>query len=252
MKKYLALLLALAMCFALCACGGKSADPAGSEAAEEVQEVETSTSNQDFPEVLSALEGNTWYFNGGGDAILNCITFDCENAVIEQVSFDGNGKHDGGRNSYPFKIDDENLVVNVNDMTELTIPYTLSDGAIALGNQDYYTIEEIEAGLQGVWYLDSKDSYSHVQYAIQISNGEVVSESEAQSLLAAGEYYYYGPSYDPGYQSTYTLNFGGFDTEMSHGSSWFWNVIGGTVTLLHYDKVCTPIDGLPGENGYTW
>ena len=142
--------------------------------------------------------------------------------------------------------------MNVNDLSELSIPYSLSDGAITLGNQDYYTIEEIEAGLQGCWYLDYKDSSSHVQHAIQINNGEVISESEAQSLLAAGEYYYYGPAYDPRYQSTYTLNFGGFDTEMPHGSGWFWNVVDGQVVMLRYDKVCTPIDSLPGENGYTW
>lgn len=250
MKKWTALLLALVMCFALCACGGKDAAPAGSEA-EKVQK-EAETSNQDYPEVLSALEGNTWYFNGGSNTILNRITFAGENATIEQVSFDGNGKHDGGSNTYSFKIDDANIVVNVNDLSELSIPYSLSDGAITLGNQDYYTIEEIEAGLQGFWYLDYQDSYSHAQHAIQINNGEIVSESESQSAFSPDEYFYYGPAYDPSYQSTYTMNFGGFDTQMAHGSNWFWNVIDGKVTLLRYDKVCTPTDGLPGENGYTW
>ena len=249
MKKLTALLLALVMCLSLCACGGNDAASAGS-AAEEGPEVEAS--NHDYTEVLSALDGNTWYFNGGSQTILNRITFNGESAVLEQVSFDGNGKHDGGSNSCAFEVTDDNIVVNVNDLSELTIPYQLSDGTIKLGNQDYYTIEEVEAGLQGFWYLDSQSRYGHTQYTIQIDNGSVTSESVAESAFSSDEFFYYGPAYDPAYQSTYILNFGGFDTEMIHGNNWFWNIINGTVTLLHYDSVCTPTDGFPGEYGYTW
>ena len=82
--------------------------------------------------------------------------------------------------------------------------------------------------------------------SIYFNNGKVVSENAALAYgSTSGEYYYYGP-----YEGSYTLNFGGLDTDMSHGSEWFFNIVDGKVVVINYDHVCKPADKLPGEKGY--
>jgi hypothetical protein len=106
----------------------------------------------------------------------------------------------------------------------------------------------VDAGLQGYWEVRTSSSFGENEYHIYFDNGSVQSESAAESLFGSnGEYFYYGP-----YTGTYTLNFGGLDTEMDHGDNWFFNIIDGTVTLLHYATVCSPSYGFPGQYGYSF
>lgn len=207
---------------------------------------------KDYSEVKTALAEGTWYFNGGSDTVLNNISFSEEEATIGQVYYDGNGKHDNGSAAYSYALDDENITVTMADENELKIPYTLDNGAVKLGSGDYYIIEEIDAGLQGYWKMRKSEVLlgmkSENEKNIYINDGKVISEKASLAMGSdSGEYYYYGP-----YEGTYTLNFGGFDTDMSHGNEWFFNIIDGKVTLLNYDTVCTPSDKLPGENGYSF
>lgn len=206
---------------------------------------------QQYGDVVNALDGNTWYFNGGSDTILNSISFADGGATIAQVSFDGNGSHDNGSNTYSYTLDDANITVTLNDGSNLTIAYTISDGAITLGENEYFSPEEVDAGLQGFW----TESGSSVlggsnEYNIQIDNGNISSESASEAIgYGNGAYYYYGP-----YTGTYTLNFGGFDTDMYHGKDYFFNIIDGEVKLLHFDTVCSRSDitQFPGEDGYSF
>ena len=62
---------------------------------------------QKYGPVLQALNGKTWLFNGGSNTILNKISFTDEEAEIAQVSYDGNGKHDNGSNTFAFTVDDK-------------------------------------------------------------------------------------------------------------------------------------------------
>ena len=205
---------------------------------------------QKYGPVLQAINGKTWVFNGGSDTILNKISFTDEEAEIAQVYYDGNGKHDNGSSTYSFTVDDSKILITMADGSEMEIPYTLDGDSINLEKDKYFTMEEIDAGIQGYWNLRSTNNLlgnnSTVEHNIYFNDGKVTSERAAEAYGGApGEYYYYGPE-----TGSYTLNFGGIDTEMRHCSDLFYNIIDGKVTVLHYDSVCTPYDHLPGENGY--
>lgn len=208
---------------------------------------------QKYGPVLEALEGRTWVFNGGSDTILNGISFEGEEARISQVYYDGNGKHDNGTNACAFTVDDKNILITMTDGSEMEIPYTMDGNELSLEKDKYFTMDQIEEGIQGYWnnrssFRDIFGKKSSSEHNICFDNGKVSSESATEASGGApGEYYYYGP--DTG---SYTLNFGGIDTEMPHGNDWFYNIIDGKVTILHYDKVCTPYDHFPGENGYNF
>lgn len=203
---------------------------------------------QQYGDVIEALTADTWYFNGGDDTTLNSISFTDAEATIGQVYFDGNGKHDNGSNSYAYVLDDAGISLTMADGSTLDIAYTTDGDSISLGDGEYFTADEINADIQGYWTMSNSESWGTTEKNIYFNSGSVVSEkaSEAQGY-DDGSYYYYGP-----YEGTYTINFGGFDTEMSHGSEWFFNIIDGKVTVLNYDHICTPSDGLPGEDGYSF
>ena len=219
-----------------------------------VTQCDGAIAREKYGDVFDALAGNTWFYNGGNDTTLNRISFENDSASIAQVYFDGNGKHDNGSSECSYTVDDTNVIVSMSDGSELKIAYNLSEGKISLGDNEYYTLEEIDSGLQGYWKVKSSmilnGRQSKNEYNIFFDNGKVVSESAALAnnpYYPDGYYNYFGP-----YEGTYKLNFGGFDTEIMHGGDWFFNIIGGKVTVLYYDHVGTPSDGLPGQNGYSF
>ena len=205
---------------------------------------------QTYADVFVALDGNTWFYNGGADTVLNGITFSAEEATIAQVYFDGNGKHENGSDTYPYIVNDQNIVLTMADGAELAIPYALADGEVKLGNNDYFSTKEVDEGLQGCWNVRTSGSAfgskTVSDKSILFDDGKVVSEKASLAYGSTnGDYYYYGP-----YEGNYTLNFGGLDTDMSHGNEWFFNIIDGKVVVLNYDHVCQPSEKLPGEDGY--
>lgn len=205
-----------------------------------------------YGEVVAALSKNVWYFNGGADNVMNAITFSDSAATISQVSYDGNGKHEGAVNAYPYTLDDNTITVTLADGSPLAIPYTRSGDGVALGEGSYMTPDDIVSGLQGFWVLDDNGAYGHSIHYVHIE-GDIITSEKASAALdgAPGDYYWYGGD---GYSASYQLNLGGFDTTMRHGKEWFFNVIDGKATLIHYGKVCSPaeISELPGEKGYSF
>lgn len=205
-----------------------------------------------YGNVVNALAENTWYFNGGGDSVLNALTFSDASATIAQISYDGNGKHTGDDNLFAYTIDDAEISIVLADGSTLAIPYTYADGAVVLESGTYFTAEDIIDGLQGFWTLDDNNSFGHSIHNVYINGNQITSEKATEARNGApGEYFWYGGD---GYTGTFTLNFGGIDTDMKHGSEWFFNVIDGKPMLLHYDNVCSRanITRLPGENGYSF
>ena len=202
---------------------------------------------------VDVADGYTWYFNGGNDTTLNSIRFTSDSAVISQVSFDGNGNHYNGSKNYNYTVDAENVSVTLADGSNLVIPYKINEKTVAIGNGEYYTIEQIDAAIQGCWNIRVSNSILGMRtvsdYSILFANGTVVSEKASLAYGGTnGEYYYYGP-----YQGTYKLNnMGGLDTDMSCNNEWFFNIIDGKAVIIHYDSVCSPSAGLPGENGYSF
>lgn len=220
------------------------------DSADKIQAANKELMYKNFGDVLTALDGNTWFFNGGSDTILNGISFSGEEATIAQVYFDGNGKHDNGSNTYAYIVNDKNVVVTMADGTELEISYALANGEVTLGEKEYFSLKEVEEGIQGYWNTRNSSTVlgtkTVTDKSIYFNNGKVVSETASLANgSTSGEYYYYGP-----YEGSYTLNFGGLDTDMSHGSEWFFNIVDGKVVVINYGHVCKPADKLPGEKGY--
>lgn len=216
----------------------------------EVTEIATPDAEK-YGDVIHALTENTWYFNGGADTILDAITFTDSVATISQVYFDGNRKHENGVNDFAYTLDDTVITVTLEDGSPLSIPYTYEEGVLTLDTETYLTQEDIIAGLQGFWTVETSFLGRHIYYA-HIEGNVITTENAASALnRAPGSYYWYGGD---GYTGSFQLNFGGFDSEMQHAEDWFFNVINGKAVLLLFDSVCTPVNitKLPGQYGYSF
>ena len=201
-------------------------------------------------EVKAKLSGNTWYYNGGSDTVLNVVTFTEENATISQVTFDGNGAHEESAGDFEYSVDGSNVVITMADGSETSIPYTLEGEDFKLGGGDYYTLEEVDAGIQGIWstgkYTSTVVGRSMASLQeIQFNDGKV---SAQNATVAEGNPAYYNV-YDP---TSYTLGNGTLQTEMMHGSSWYFNIIGGSPTILYYDRVCQPADAFSDVTKFSY
>ena len=199
-----------------------------------------------YSDVFAVISANTWFFNGGGDAILNYMDFKEDKVSIGQVYFDGNGLQDNGINDFSYTISDSEIVIST-DGDNLSIPYNIADNEIVLGTGEYFSSEQIEEGLQGYWKY-SYDSFGKKEGYLLVDQGTLKSESaSAASGGAPGDYYYYGP-----YDGSYTLGIGCFETDLFQGSYWHYNIIDGVPTVLYFDHVCVPADSFAGENGYSF
>lgn len=203
---------------------------------------------KNYDDVKAKLSGNTWYYNGGSDTILNMISFGDESATINQISFDGNGAHDEGGNEFAYTIDDSNIVVTMADESEFTIPYTLDGDTFTLGNGDYFTLDEVDAGIQGIWTSKRTQTIAGKTLTsesdIEFKDGMVSSQNGTTAYDGDGFYY---NVYKP---TSYSLGNGTLETDMMHGNSWFFNIIGGEPTILYYDHVCSRIDKMPDAENY--
>lgn len=178
-----------------------------------------------YGDVITLLQGETWFFNGGNDITLNCLTFSDTAATIQQITFnDKEGDHDNGTTENPYVVDADHVVLTLVSGEELIIPYTVNEGTVKLGSGDYFTKVEVQDRLQGLWVR--KDAFSFMGIKgykedwIQF-DGENVSWASIGNSCA-------GP-----YKGTYTLNNGSFDTDMYGGSLWYFNIIDGDVAVLH-------------------
>lgn len=206
-----------------------------------------SANREAFKEVFEMISAETWVFNGGEDTILNHITFKEDTAAVGQVYFDGNGIHDNGVNECPYEIDNDSIIITLDDGGELDIQYAVSDDSIILGEGDYFTLSQVDDGLQGYWKY-SYDSFGKKEGYLLVDHGTLKSESASTASGGApGDYYYYGP-----YEGSYTLGIGFFETDLFKGSNWYFNIIDGVPTVLYYEHVCVPADGFAGENGYSF
>ncbi len=225
---------------------GSSGQGTSAEAGSAANENTASENREAYSDVYAAISKNTWLFNGGGDTLLNYIDFKEDKASVGQISIDGNGAHDNGSNEYAYTISDTDITVTT-DGGELVIPYSLSGQEISLGKGEYLSMSQVEEGLQGYWKY-SYNSFGKQEGYLLVDHGKLKSESATEAAGgSSGEYYYYGP-----YEGSYTIGLGCFETDMFKGSSWFYNIIDGTPTILKYDHVCKPAEGFPGEDGYSF
>lgn len=204
-----------------------------------------------YGDAIGLLEGNTWYFNGGSDTVLKCLTFEDGVAKITEVTFDGNGRHEAKANELDYTIDDSQISLILKDGSEMAIPYTVKKSSITLGDGEYFSAEQIDEGLQGYWKLTAEENplgskVVKYEYNWHIADGKMTYQYANEGLnLAPGEYYYLDPATAP-----YKLTLGGFDSNLGHSREFGFNIIDGKVALLRYDHVASPADGMPDVNSY--
>ncbi|MBQ9065457.1 MAG: DUF5067 domain-containing protein [Blautia sp.] len=196
-----------------------------------------------YESLKSQLIDHSWYFNGGDNLTLDALTFRDTACYVEQMKFDGNGKHPGNSLEYFYYFTDTDVVLYSNESEIEKIPYYLEGDIIHLSYGKYLTPEQVHEDLKGYWTL----RYSGSEYNILIQDAYIEYESAKQSSFNPDDYFYYGP-----YSGMYLMNFGGFETEMMHGGDFFYNVINGKGTLLYYSHVCSPGSGMKGQYGYSF
>lgn len=196
--------------------------------------------------VVEAMEGQVWYYNGGSKTKLNSISFDKTSATVVKIVHDGNGKHESGRGSYPYEVGKKCITVKVDDK-DLVINYTLKDGVLSLEKNQYLSKDQVAKGLEGYWNSLEKryilEKLYVEEYNVYIKNGKL--KFEHAFLHTDGESYDY---YEPETISLENV----FAEDDINGPHYYFNIIDGKPTLLHYDNVCKSVKlkKLPGFHGY--
>ena len=120
-----------------------------------------------------------------------------------------------------------------------------------MGEGDYFTPDEVDAGLQGYWSLKEESSFSNKdsEDIYYFNNGKLTYEYAAESFWNADEYFYYGP-----FSGTYKITSDGIsattnNTNITRDRMFGFNIINGKVTLLIAGTPCKPCSGFKGEYG---
>ncbi len=198
--------------------------------------------------VKDNLNGNTFYYNGGTINSLNGLIFNDGKVTMKHVFFDGNGKHNEKDVEYEYNVDKDKITINNSD--KLVIAYKIDGDTIILGDgKTYFSENDVQENLKGYWNSTESDfilgMITKNQYNVYIEDDKITYEYAALAYNSVNDYYYYGP-----YYGEYKLNFGEIEADTEYDGNFFFNIIDGEVTLLHFDNVCTKSDGLPGEDGY--
>lgn len=216
--------------------------------------IDTATSKilyKTYGDVIDLLNEGAWFFNGGSDHIVTRLLFSYETATITTITFDGNGRHDGSNNFYAYTLDDKEITIKNKGSVYRVIPYSVKDGKLKLGEGDYFTPDEVDAGLQGYWSLKEKSSSTNKgsEDIYYFNNGKLTYEYAAESFWSADEYFYYGP-----YSGTYKITSDGIsattnNTDIIRDRMFGFNIINGKVTLLIAGTPCKTCSGFKGEYG---
>lgn len=215
------------------------------------EETDTAWSEQ-YADVLQALSAGTWFFNGGSDAAVNRLQFENNKAVITQFYSDGDGFSNLGNSYLPYTINETAVIITLADGSELVISYQKDADGFLLGNGEYLTPEEVDAGLQGYWGLREKKvvmnlGESEFEYIFYFDNGKVVYEYANEAYGHPGQYYYTGPN-----TGTYTMDENGFNVDAKNNWQFAFNVIDGKAVFVRCGSVSSPVTGFKGQNGYSF
>lgn len=207
-----------------------------------------------YDDVIERLMQKIWYHNGGSDTKLERVTFRRGKGSIEEIYFDKKGRHSNGTIDFKYMLDDSTITMTFDDGGEQAIAYRKTKNSVKLGDGEYLTQKQVERDLRGCWQQPYAKRVLEMTTrgirSVQIRKKHIKYEYAATSpRVAYGQYYFYGP-----YRGEFTLGTGCFETDMTYGDEWFFNVIDGKGTLLHLDKICTRVelDELPGEDGYVF
>lgn len=194
-----------------------------------------------FEKEKAALNDTKWFSAVETSNSVVVWDFYEESLQRSKYFFDGNGIHDSDKDTAEYELEKDIIKVKFED-EELLIPYTFENDEIRLEQGKYFSVQDIEDGIQGCWTLHKKSN----EYNVQFNAGTMINESAARAYTGDG-YYYYGPN-----EGAYTVGNGKFETEAKHGGEYFFNVYDGKVNLYHYGEQMTSSNGLPGEDGYVF
>lgn len=205
-----------------------------------------------YGDVIQLMTEGVWFYESDADLSVNKISFTQEFANISQFTSTGNGITSSGNAEFSYIVDASNITVYLADGSEMVVPYAVENDGLKLGSGEYYTIEQIDAALQGYWTSRESDNVLGIstngEYNISIDNGTIKYEKAAEAFGGRnGEYYYYGP-----YEGTYAITTNGFTTDVRNGLFFGFIIEDGQVALVRATYVCNPGSGFKGEYGYSF
>lgn len=216
----------------------------------QVEKIKAELMYEKYGPVIELLKKNEWFLNGGSDTILQKIKFTDSKANVSRITFDGNGKHSGGAISYTYDISDQFITVAPGSSSEIILSYKVNGNTITLNNGACMAKDQVKQDLQGGWrYRDNSFGLTH-EYNVIISGNTIKFENANEGFnLGYGQYYYYGP-----FSGTFTVGDGSINSNMTHGNEFFFNILNGKATLLHYHHAFTKksMSKLPGLHGYNF
>lgn len=227
MKKILPVIVSIALCVPFTGCANR------------------------FENQKEVLVGTKWFSAAETSNSVVVWDFYEDSLQCSQYFFDGNGIHDSDKDTAEYEFQKDVIKVTFAD-DEILIPYTFENNELHLEQGKYFSVQDIEDGIQGCWTSHKKDYIlgmsTEDEYNIQFDAGTMIHESAGKGIgQLAGSIVYAGP-----YEGTYTIGDGKFETEVMHGGSFFFNVYDGKVNVFHYGDKMTPSDGLPGKDGYVF
>lgn len=204
-------------------------------------------------DVRPALMKETWYVNGGSDTTMNILQFSENTVKISQIVYDAkNGRHPNAGNDYPYILNKEGITITLIDGSELKISFAASGNRLILNDHEYWSATEVDEGLQGYWKYREREMtlwgvYVEREEHVYLGDGMMKYEFATEGInLNKGEYYYYGP-----YEASYTLGLACFETDLSHGGDFSFNIIDNIPVLLYDKKVFERTEEkFPGKQGY--
>lgn len=206
-----------------------------------------------YADVFAALNEGAWFYASDSVNAVNVITFTNENANMRQIYYDGNGQHTTADNLCNYAVDDTKISVTLADGSAMDIPYTAAEGAITLGSGEYFTPQQVDAGLQGYWGIKDTSynpitGFSTSEYIYNFNKGKVTFEKAAEAYgYDDGSYYYYGP-----YSGTYTVTADGLVVDARNEWQFGFVISEGKVAMSRCGKTLSVYKGFKGEDGYSF
>lgn len=204
---------------------------------------------------LNGLNEGVWFFEAASESEVNVLTFSNDMAVIKPIYYNGNGKQLMPENLYNYKVNSEQISVTLADGSKMDIPYFVNEGALILGNGEYFTPQQVDDGLQGYWgikkgtYIQILDHTSYSENIYYFDNGTVKSEgaTKADYYGNSNEYYYSGPT-----SGTYTIDENGLNVKAGNYPEYGFVISNGKVVMNSFGDILSVYDGFKGINGYSF
>lgn len=206
-----------------------------------------------YADVFAAFNEGAWFYEAESTNAVNVITFTNENANIRQIYYDGNGQHTTTDNLCDFTVDDAKISVTLADGSAMDIPYTVAEGVVTLGSGEYFTPQQVDAGLQGHWGIkdttyNSFTGFVTSEHIYNFNKGKVTFEHATEAYgYDDGTYYYYGP-----YSGTYTVTADGLIVDAKNEWQFGFVISEGKVAMNRCGKTLSVYKKFKGEDGYSF